>query len=231
MGLRADIKESEQEVHFIQADSIEARDLPLDSARNDYRFKIGHALVDELDVMKQDKAEQAWRKIIARMRYNEAGLRNGIDVTTTPEGFRFTHKMFCLAVEEKPALCNTYGMIQASTYDNAQNLPADYIQSLIDTYPEQLISAYLNGLFVNLTSGTVYYAYDRKSTTAPRLSGPKSRYDVGMDFNVGKMAATIYVQRGRAWHAVAEIHSVFDTPEMVRILKSATGASFTRLSR
>ena len=40
-----------------------------------------------------------------------------------------------------------------------------------------------------------------------------------MDFNVGKMAATIYVQRGRAWHAVAEIHSVFDTPEMVRILK------------
>ncbi|MBN0203805.1 hypothetical protein JTL45_35105, partial [Pseudomonas aeruginosa] len=43
------------------------------------------ALVDELDVLKADKARQAWRKIIARMRYKVDGLRNGIDVTTTPE--------------------------------------------------------------------------------------------------------------------------------------------------
>jgi hypothetical protein len=46
-------------------------------------FKIGNALVDELDVLKADKARQAWRKIIARMRYKVDGLRNGIDVTTT----------------------------------------------------------------------------------------------------------------------------------------------------
>ncbi|MFH4175755.1 terminase family protein, partial [Acinetobacter baumannii] len=30
-------------------------------------FKIGHALIDELDVMAKVKAQQAWRKIIARM--------------------------------------------------------------------------------------------------------------------------------------------------------------------
>ncbi len=43
-------------------------------------FKIGHALIDELDVMAKVKAQQAWRKIIARMRYKQAGLLNGIDV-------------------------------------------------------------------------------------------------------------------------------------------------------
>ncbi|EXC44985.1 phage terminase large subunit domain protein, partial [Acinetobacter baumannii 99063] len=45
-------------------------------------FKIGHALIDELDVMAKVKAQQAWRKIIARMRYKQAGLLNGIDVAT-----------------------------------------------------------------------------------------------------------------------------------------------------
>jgi hypothetical protein len=49
-------------------------------------FKIGKALVDEIDVMPKDKASLVWRKIIARMRYKVDGLLNGIDVTTTPEG-------------------------------------------------------------------------------------------------------------------------------------------------
>jgi hypothetical protein len=36
-------------------------------------FKIGNAMVDELDVMAAAKAQQAWRKIIARMRYKVMG--------------------------------------------------------------------------------------------------------------------------------------------------------------
>ncbi|MDV7677376.1 terminase family protein, partial [Acinetobacter baumannii] len=54
-----------------------------------------------------------------------------------------------------------YGMIQASTYDNEANLPDDYISSLYESYPPQLISAYLRGQFVNLTSGAVYPDFDR----------------------------------------------------------------------
>ncbi|STS82048.1 Uncharacterised protein [Klebsiella pneumoniae] len=81
-------------------------------------FKIGNALVDELDVLKADKARQAWRKIIARMRYKVDGLRNGIDVTTTPEGFKFVYNQFVKAVRGKPELRSMYGLVQASTFDN-----------------------------------------------------------------------------------------------------------------
>ncbi|MEA1186269.1 hypothetical protein U9C94_22760, partial [Escherichia coli] len=42
----------------------------------------------------------SWRKIIARMRYKIGGLRNGIDVTTTPEGFKFVYEQFVKAVRE-----------------------------------------------------------------------------------------------------------------------------------
>jgi len=54
-----------------------------------------------------------------------------------------------------------YGMVQASTYDNESNLPDDYIPSLFATYPAQLVQAYIDGQFVNLTNGTVYHTFDR----------------------------------------------------------------------
>ncbi len=86
-------------------------------------------------------------KIIARMRYKVDGLRNGIDVTTTPEGFKFVYQQFVKAVREKPELSALYGLIQASTFDNAKNLPPDYIPSLMNSYPPELIKAYLRGVY------------------------------------------------------------------------------------
>jgi len=40
-----------------------------------------------------------------------------------------------------------------------------------------------------------------------------------MDCNVGHMAARIFVIRENGWHAVAELKKIFDTPEMIRVLK------------
>src|SRR5690606_8090710 len=124
-------------------------------------FKIGKALIDELDVMKTDKAALAWRKIIARLRHTAPGLVNGVDVTTTPEGFKFVYQQLVKQVRERPDLAALYGLVQASTYENGQNLPEDYIPSLRASYPPQLIAAYLRGQFTNLASGSVYANFDR----------------------------------------------------------------------
>lgn len=220
MGLRVEVREANKEVHFYSGATYRGTTICRSMERPEtiVGFKIGNALVDELDVMKADKAKTAWRKIIARMRYNVDGLRNGVDVTTTPEGFKFTHQMFVVACNEKPQLAERYGMIQASTYDNAKNLPEDYIPSLIDTYPEELIDAYLRGKFVNLTSGTVYRNYDRARCRSSETIREGEPLFIGMDFNVGKMAATVYVQRPNGWHAVAELKDIFDTPDMARII-------------
>ena len=47
----------------------------MDNPANIVGFKIGNALVDELDVLKADKASQAWNKIIARLRVNSPGVK------------------------------------------------------------------------------------------------------------------------------------------------------------
>jgi hypothetical protein len=185
----------------------------MDNPANIVGFKIGRAMVDELDVLKTEKAEQSWNKIIARLRW--ADVQNGIDVTTTPEGFKFTYDRFVKKGGAK------YGYIQASTYDNEANLPADYIDSLLDTYPAQLISAYLNGEFVNLTSGTVYCSYNRQKHRSTETIQAGERLYIGMDFNVTRMAASVYVIRnGKEWHLVDEIVDGYDTPAMVETLQS-----------
>lgn len=183
-------------------------------------FKIGHALIDEFDTLPLSKALLAWRKIQARMRYKIPGLKNGVDVTTTPEGFLATHKLFVEDPLNKPELKSNYGLIQASTYDNAANLPDDYIPSLLESYPEELVQAYLHGQFVNLKSGTVYRSYNRVTHNSKETINPNGDIlFIGMDFNVQKMAARVFVKRVNGFHCVAELNDILDTPEMIKVIK------------
>lgn len=182
-------------------------------------FKIGHALVDELDILKKEKAERAWLKIIARMRYKLDGIKNGIDVTTTPEGFKFVYQRFVKSLREKPELSNFYGLVQASTYDNQANLPDDYITSLFESYPQQLIDAYLKGKFCNLNTGSVYAGFDRKLNHTDQDIGDYEALHIGMDFNVMNMSATINVIRNGLPYTLAEITGVKDTPAMAKLIE------------
>lgn len=182
-------------------------------------FKIGKALIDELDVMKAVKAEMAWRKIIGRMRYKVDGLKNGIDVTTTPEGFKFVYQQFVKAVRDRPELASLYGMVQASTYENGKNLPPDYISSLLASYPPQLIAAYIRGAFTNLTSGSVYPNFDRVLNHTGERIKEREALHVGMDFNVLNMTAAVSVIRDDLPLTLEEATKVRDTPSMARLLK------------
>jgi len=220
-GLRAVIKKGDHEVQLFAGRQYRTTVIcrSMDNPATIVGFKIGHALVDELDVMKLPQAEAAWRKIIARMRQKADNLRNGIDVTTTPEGFQFVYRQWVKAPREQNGLTGLYGMVQASTYQNGKNLPEGYIESLRATYPPQLIDAYLKGQFVNLQSGAVYPNFDRRLNHTDDDIEPGDVLHVGMDFNVLKMAAVVFVVRGKEPHAVRELVNVRDTPTMARILK------------
>lgn len=220
-GLKVLVNQANHEVHVYSGRAYRGTIIcrSMEKPQTIVGFKIGHALVDELDVMSAVKAQQAWRKIIARMRYNVDGLKNGVDVTTTPEGFKFVYQQFVKQVRENPGLGQRYGMIQASTYDNELNLPDDYIPSLFESYPEQLIRAYLNGQFVNLTSGSIYHTYDRKLNASQETIQPAEPLFIGMDFNVGKMSAIVHVKRQGMPHAVDEIINGYDTPDMIKKIK------------
>lgn len=220
-GMRCQIKTSDKEVDVYTGNTYRGTVIcrSLDRPETIVGFKIGHALIDELDVMKEDKAQLAWRKIIARMRYKVDGLRNGVDVTTTPEGFKFTYRQFVEQLSQNDKLCDLYGIVHASTYDNESNLPDDYIPSLVASYPKELISAYINGQFVNLTSGSVYPSYSRERCRSKETIQQGETLYIGQDFNVYRMTSVIFVKRTNGFHAVAELVDLRDTPQVIRTIK------------
>jgi hypothetical protein len=177
-------------------------------------YEHADADIDELDTLKRDDAAYVWRQVIARNRQKKPTGQNTVGVTTTPEGFRFVYETW-----KKEAKAG-YEIIQAPTRSNP-HLPDGYIESLQDIYPVQLLSAYLEGNFVNLTSGTVYASYNRTAHDSTETIKPGEPLFIGCDFNVTKQAATVYVQRdgGMVWHAVNELVNMYDTPEMVRIIQ------------
>jgi len=219
-GLSIEIKQTAHEVDFYSGRVYRGTTIcrSMDKPQNIIGFKIGHALIDELDTLPINKAEDAWQKIIARMRYKVDGVKNGIDVASTPEGFRFCHKKFVQLPQEDPALRENYGLVQASTYENAKYLPKDYISSLLESYPEELIKAYLDGQFVNLTSGTVFRNFDRVRCNSNETIREREPLFISGDFNVQKMCAAIYVQRPDGYHMTAELKDLFDTPDVVKVI-------------
>ena len=183
-------------------------------------FDISHALVDEIDCMKKDKADDAWKKIVARM----SSVRddypvNTVDFTTTPEGFNWMYDFFVRQLKEKPEMAPYYSLVKASTLQNESNLPADYIDKLYATYPDNLVNAYVNGEFVNLTGGTVYNQYTDKNRSYETIDDKDYELHIGMDFNVTAMAACVYVYRDGFPHCVDEFVGLYDTKDMIEHIK------------
>ena len=202
--------------------------------------------MDELDTLATNKAKEIWIKAIARARkaipirdengeivYDDNGdqvnIVNQLFVATTPEGFRFVYDRF---KKNKP---DNYILIQASTREN-KHLPADFVANLEAIYPAELVASYLDGNFINMTSGTVYSDFNRETCDTKEEYQDKEPIHVGIDFNVLGMSAPIYVKRasledqGKAvpgynyndkptLHAVNHLRKIKDTPELITTLK------------
>lgn len=189
----------------------------LDKPERIVGYESYRAHIDELDTLTPLKAEAAWNKVIARNRQQigVSGATNRVSAYTTPEGYMFAYSRW---VKNKNDL---YQKVHASSYSNPF-LPDDYIDSLRATYPAELVEAYIEGKFVNLTSGNVYSSYNRNTHNSDEIIRSKETLYIGCDFNVTKQAATIYVTRegGKQWHVVEELVDMYDTPEMIRIIKN-----------
>lgn len=178
-----------------------------------YETFTAHA--DELDTLKTDHARHAWNQIIARNRQtlsDRPEAKNRAAAYTTPEGFRFTHDRWVTNATPD------YQIYRAPTYSNPF-LPPDYIDGLKASYPAALIDAYIEGQFVNLTSGTVYNAYDRVANSSRQQIKEGEPLYIGQDFNVGDMASVIIVRRADGFHVVGQMVGIYDTPSLIETIK------------
>jgi len=174
-------------------------------------YEVGYSCIDEADLIPFEKMKYIFAKIIAR---SSAKIKGVVmtDVVSTPEGFGFAYDYFV-----KNSRANRR-LIKVKTEDNP-HLDIDYINTLKETYTQEQLAAYLNGEFINMTSGRVYKSFSRKANHTDRVVMPHEVLHIGMDFNITNMSAVVHVIDNGKFYAVAEITKVYDTEAMIRVIK------------
>ncbi|WP_257657712.1 phage terminase large subunit [Parapedobacter lycopersici] len=185
----------------------------MDNPESIVGYEVGYSLIDETDILPTDKMTDVFAKIIARNRLKlPNGDINKTDVVGTPEGFKWAYRFF---VKDKSP---DRVIINGKTKDNT-TLPSEYMKTLQDVYSPEQLDAYLDGKFVNLTSGTVYRSFNRFENHTDREADDRDVLHIGMDFNVTNMHATIIVSQAGTNHVVDEVVKAYDTFEMCGIIR------------
>lgn len=210
MKIRHRLNKSDKELKVGTGGSVIFR--TLDNPDRIVGFEISDGGIDEFDTLEEKKAGNAWRKCLARCRRKKPdGEKNTLAIATTPEGFRFVYQ----AWERDPKA--GYKLYRAPTSSNPF-LPDGYVDQLRAIYPPQLLDAYLEGLFVNLTSGAVYPDFDRRLNHCDVIEAPDEPLHIGIDFNVYNCTAIVGVTRYDSPIIVDELTGVRDTPTLARML-------------
>ena len=137
---------------------------------------------DEFDVESWKNCDMAFKKSIGRMRGSE---NCEIYIVTSPEGFHYTHKIFVTDDNDDRLL------VRGKTTDNTY-LPEAYIKLLESNYDEQLLKAYRDGEFVNLSALSTYHTFNReKNVKEVKYDHTKPIY-IGQDFNTDPLCAVLW---------------------------------------
>lgn len=140
----------------------------------------------------------AFDKGAARVRDTKGPCQ--IKFTTTPNGYNWLYEFFV----EKPA--DYKRLIFGSTLDNADNLPDTYVSQLQDQYDTKMAQQELEGRFVNMGEGLVYYNFDRHKHVSNCELVPTDLLMVGLDFNVNPLCGVFVARRGGMIYIVDELY-------------------------
>lgn len=147
-------------------------------------IEVGWCWSDECAFYK----EEAFNVLIGRIRDPEGPCQwKG---TSTPNGFNWLYEAF---VEKPFASCK---VIRSKTADNIANLKSSYVDDLQSQYDSRLAKQELDGEFINLNSGKVYYNFDR-NVNCKKVSDQNAAIFIGLDFNVNPLCGVIgYIHGG-----------------------------------
>lgn len=173
-------------------------------------ISAGAVFCDEIDLLRKDVATAAWETLVSRL----TGGHQQAACCSTPEGFNFLYDTFVLNATDK------HRLIKARTRDNPF-IPAAYFGRMKITYNERMLSAYLDGEFVNLTSGNVYYPFDRRihHTDKTLNDFPNHILHIGVDFNVGKTCGVVSVIDKNIVYIIDEIVNQQNTEALINEIR------------
>lgn len=226
LGIPYTVKSSPRLIYTLSFDEgdVPILMMPAGAGADSFRgFQCAFVGVDEADTMDPDNLWDLWISLSSRMRgcTDPSYAHYQLFVTTTPEGFGFCYANWVADIEERPDLASKRKLVKGKTRWNPY-LPHDYIENLESRYPKALLSAYLEGEFVNLEGNIVYTEFDRSlNHTARELGDCKdgSILHIGIDFNNNKTCGIVFVIEDGTPYAVDEITRQRNTKALIEEIK------------
>ena len=170
---------------------------------------LGQAWIDEPFIQEME----VFLQMMARVRHPAARVHE-ILLSGTPEQLNWGYDVCVGDLKYRYDI----GVVTASTRSNLA-LPADYVGRLEQALSEKAAKAYVEGQFINLNEGMVYYAFDRDKNIRDLQEPPGAELGAGIDFNVNPMGCAVFWRRGDHMHFFDEIElENADTEYMASIL-------------
>lgn len=143
--------------------------------------------------------KSVYTEMIARVRHPHA-KRHEICIAGTPEQLNWGYDLCVGDLGEGIAI----EVIQLSTREN-KILDPQFVKDLESSMSEKAIAAYVDGKFINLSEGQVYYSFDPHEHVVELPIPENAELGCGMDFNVNPMSAVLFWRAGSHMHVFKEI--------------------------
>ena len=175
-------------------------------------------LIDEWADCTYEAWEEVLRPMLSTCRYtvNDIEYVGGHALRIgTPKGFNHCYDTYLDGQEgrEPDHRSWLYTSLQGG------NVPAEEIEVARRKMDPRTFRQEYEASFENY-SGVIYYCFDRRLNHTADVIKRGDALHIGMDFNVGKMAAVVFVVRDDLPRAVDELMDVFDTPAMIEKIKA-----------
>lgn len=204
---------------YIQVGQVTITYLQMQNPDDIYAFNFNCALIDELDELDAEKVPKVMKAIQERCRKMMPASQHFprrssfVFFSTTAQGLGGTYHLI-RSFEKQNAAAKAagrpaplpYAIIRAKTEDNPYNDPTQ-ITRLRALYTPEEAAAYLDGKFMNLANGRVWYSFDRSKHMCMRFPiDPMEQIYVGQDFNLGINASCEFIVRGNVMYIIHSHH-------------------------
>jgi len=147
-------------------------------------IEVGSFILDEV----RDLRQEAFDMMMGRLRDKNVGDDLQGRVVSSPSGFNWIFDYFHPSGKKNT---KEFGYITASSYANTF-LPKGYIESVQAQYDETFFKQEILGEFINITSGKVYYAFDRSINVGDIDFDGFGTTFIACDINVDPMCAVVF---------------------------------------
>ena len=182
----------DRQQNIIRIGTVSFQVIPIENPANIYAYNFCAFICDEIDELPQEKALMAFTAIHERTRIIFPDGRGAFACfATTAQGLKGCYQI----TEELRKKGKSFILIHGHTRDNT-SIDKEYLRDLESLYDEKEKEAFLEGKFVNLSTGRVYGDYDPKVNQCLAFDiDPDETIYIGQDKNIGFCWAVAIIKR------------------------------------